>query len=608
MISWPWPKDVRANIAHRRKLLDAADADEDLRAAIIYRCAQDPIWFIDGFGWTFDPRKSKHRVIPWVTWPYQEQAIRDLWAAVEKGEDRLIDKSRDMGATWCILGLFFWYWRFTPQLPLTVVSCKEEKVDKKGNPDSLFWKLDFLHEHLPKWMQVDVYRTHMHMGNQFNKSVIDGEATTENVTRSGRRKAGFFDEWAVIEQAEAIEAGTADTMPCRIFASTPNGAWTMHTKMRFSNKVKVIVFHWSQHPAKRAGLYTTKNGLPVIMDTAYKFPHDYKFNTTKENKLRSPWYDAEEARRVSRRAMAQEVDIEHLAAGSCFFDTATLSRILSENGTVKPPLGEGDVSFKVVTRTEEGNEYRRVQDVELVRGGNPRPLRWWCEFVGDEPSKKANYAIGADIGEGKGLSSSNSVLSVVDVATGHKVAEWVSCVKSPKEFAQIACAVGVFFGGQRGYAFLIHEQNGPGLAFGEEVRELGYPYIYWQRKEQSAWPKDKDVPGWQSGKTPKRILLSNYDWALTNGTFTNPSAEALTECFGYVFLNDGNIGVAVTPDADPAGTKSSHGDRVIADALAYKGMEEQPQAKEEEKPQASMSLAVRREMRKEAEIAAEIWN
>ena len=75
-------------------------------------CAEDPIFWVKGFVWTYDPRRQPRSKLPMIPYPFQEQAIKDIVEAVEIGHDILIEKSRDMGASWLCSLSFLWFWMF----------------------------------------------------------------------------------------------------------------------------------------------------------------------------------------------------------------------------------------------------------------------------------------------------------------------------------------------------------------------------------------------------------------------------------------------------------------------------------------------------------------
>jgi len=216
------PKGLKENLAFRIALLERAARNPSLQAGLKEICKQDILFYVNAFVWTYDPRR-KSKTIPFVTWPVQDHALKAILSWVEEGEDGVIQKSRDMGASWMCLLVMEWLWHFHPGMSFLLVSRKEDLVDAPGDPDSLFWKLDFIHRHLPGWLRCETDRRRLHFGNMANGSTIDGESTTAAAGVGGRRTAMFIDEFSRIEEGYQLLAGTADTTRCRIFNFTPWG-------------------------------------------------------------------------------------------------------------------------------------------------------------------------------------------------------------------------------------------------------------------------------------------------------------------------------------------------------------------------------------------------
>lgn len=63
-------------------------------------------FFLNGFGWTYDPRRHPFAKLPFILYSFQVKAMADLLDVIAK-EDLLIEKSRDMGASWLCLGALF---------------------------------------------------------------------------------------------------------------------------------------------------------------------------------------------------------------------------------------------------------------------------------------------------------------------------------------------------------------------------------------------------------------------------------------------------------------------------------------------------------------------
>ena len=83
------------------------------RMEIVSRCADDPIFFIENFGWVFEPRNTNQPDIEFFLFDYQKEVLEDFRQAEISGEDRLYDKSRDMGFTWMATWYYLWRWLFS---------------------------------------------------------------------------------------------------------------------------------------------------------------------------------------------------------------------------------------------------------------------------------------------------------------------------------------------------------------------------------------------------------------------------------------------------------------------------------------------------------------
>tara|TARA_Y100000310_G_scaffold88483_2_gene85467 strand:- start:29 stop:1498 length:1470 start_codon:yes stop_codon:yes gene_type:complete len=456
--------------------------------------------------------------------------------------DVLIEKSRDMGASWICLTVFQWRWLFHRMQSFLMVSRKEALVDGAG--DSLFGHLDFIHKGLPKWLMPRFKRQKLKLINLQNDSKIEGESTTDNIGRGGRRTAMLVDEYAAFDQGGwDVLGATADTTNCRIFNSTPNGTANAFYAQRQKGTAR-LRFHWPDHPEKSDGLYHDEDGLP-----------------------RSPWYDGECMRRAHPVEIATQLDIDYQGSAYPFFNPKELENLkklycrepdhvgtLYIDGDYEPNFSEDDVG----------------------------PLRVWTPLTDRFPRSDRDYVVGADISMGTG--ASESALSVVDRLSGEKVAELATNRLTPNRFAELAVALCRMFLGPGGRpAFLIWEATGPGRTFGRTLMEdCRFGNIYYSTNDTSLSKRQSDRPGWFSTSEGKKDLLSNYRELLMTGGIINPSDKALTQASEFVYLPNGRIehgGSVLT--IDPSDKGDNHGDVVIADALCAKIFRERKQSKPE---------------------------
>ena len=368
---------------------------------------------------------------PFILWEFQERALRQINAAIGS-HDILIEKSRDLGASWLTLTAIFYRWMFFPRQSFLLGSRKEELVDKSGSPASLYWKLDFLMEHLPGWMAPRHTRIQRHLFNHENGSTIDGESTNDDFARGDRRNAILLDEFAAVtENGHKILAASRDATNCRIFNSTPQGAsgayYDTYMKLKSHNPERILRLHWSLHPLKNKGLYTTvdnkPNGQLAKLDKNFRYPADYRFIL--DGKLRSPWYDEQCLRAANAQEIAQELDVDYAASGWQFFSTDVLNKLVAE--MAREPTYRGELSFE-----SKGREPQFTAEA-LGR------LKVWCQLDGMGRPTPAEYVIGMDVATGKGGEmSSNSVASIGHRLTGQKVAQFTGNTIEPQEFASTA--------------------------------------------------------------------------------------------------------------------------------------------------------------------------
>jgi hypothetical protein len=186
------PKRRLENLAYRAKLLEKASKSRALQQDLYKACSEDIFFYINSFGWQFNPNaigESPCRVGPFITWDFQDEAVSIILNSIEKRKDLLIEKSRDMGASWLCLFIMEWLWHFRPWQKFLCISRSENSVED-DDPDSLFWKIDFIHTHLPDWLMPEgkrenLKRRKLYYGNLANGSTITVAAKpAENNTNS----------------------------------------------------------------------------------------------------------------------------------------------------------------------------------------------------------------------------------------------------------------------------------------------------------------------------------------------------------------------------------------------------------------------------------------
>lgn len=555
-------KNRDGNIAFRRKVLELAKNNRKVQEELWILCSRDMLFWLNVFGMTYDPRLLPNSaVIPFITYSYQDIALDEVVEAIEAGFDELTEKSRDMGASWMYLTVFTYMFCFRDWCAFRMLSRKEDLVDKTEDPDCLFWKVMFLIEWMPKWLQPTYNKTHLHLKNYDNHSTIDGCSTTGDAARGGRCTAMLIDEFASVPDDSALLSSTRDVTKCRLFNSTHKGAGKAFYRLSLGT-IRKLILHWSKHPVKQRGLYYSVDGKLVLLDKNFKgevsvgdkkymFPDDYAFRL--DGKLRSPWYDNECDRAEHPMEIAQELDMDPFASDFQYFDGNMINAI--EKADVRVPFAEGMLDF----------DEDSLDPLEFAPGKNG-PLRLWINLdpYGKLP-EDLDVVAGSDVSAGTG--ASNSTLSFVNKQTGEKIAEYVDPWIKPESFAEVATAFCRWFNN----AYLIFDGAGTGRIFGDTIIKL-YFNIYYRRNEEGYRKKVSDKPGVFLNTKEKAATLGQYRRSLKDKTFLQRSSIANQECLCYIHKGKTIEHTKAVNSVDPSGAGDNHGDLVIADALAAKGL------------------------------------
>ena len=318
---------------------------------------RDILFAFNAFFYTYDPRKRPFHNIPFATWGYEDELLLELQEGIDKGQDRLVEKSRDMGVSWSVVGTFVWYW-LKPEggNDFLMGSRIEDYVDKKGDMRTLFAKARYLHYRLPKWLRPKgfkkrIHDNHMKLVNPESGAVIAGESNNANFSTGGRYAGVLFDEFAKWESTdESAWTAAGDATPCRIPVSTPFGAGGQYYMLAIGGKTRRLRYHWSRHPEKGLGL----NCLypPPNEDDKESLGDGWK----PEEVLRSPWYDRERERRRPAE-VAQELDIDYLGSGYPIFDGKAWRSLMFYRELRLQPVEVRAIDFEnVTTRVVTGSE------------------------------------------------------------------------------------------------------------------------------------------------------------------------------------------------------------------------------------------------------------
>ncbi len=307
----------------------------------------------------------------------------------------------------------------------------------------------------------------------------------------------------------------------------------------------------------------------MVEDKTYSFAPEFAFVYSEEPVggpfpgLRSPWYDRKCAEIGNRRGVAVELDINPSGSVTQFFSALTVRTLVGQYA--KEPLWEGSLLYD-----RESARPERLYKPEGTGAPEDRLVKLWLFPTAEGKAPPGRYVAGVDPAEGTG--ATNSCLTIVNARTGEKVLEYATPRIEATELAVVAVALCRLFKDEDGQPCrLAWEDDGPGVRFGKKVMALGYRAVYFRESQYSLAVKKAGLtPGWYPSPTNKRMLLEDYRVALEGRQFINPSQRALEECLHYRWTVQGTIehSGAIESD-DPTEARVNHGDRVIADALAW---------------------------------------
>ena len=287
-----WPIDYNKVRAWRQRELVLYQQDPQYlanRLAFYGSGVEGCIAFINHWADTHDPRLAGKKdaltgqrleaTIPMVLFKRQEEMLRFGFACLDAEANGLIEKSRDMGATWTWLWASIWMWRFWDAVSVGWGTATATKLDRSGDTGSIFVKLRNSIKGLPSIFKPKGLITHRHLldkraSNPDNGSAIFGEIG-EEIGRGSRARVYLIDEAAHLEHPEEVEAALSETTRVRIDMSSVSGLGSVFHRTRVGGKVwepgkdeaivgnrtNVFILDWRHHPGKDKEWYTARQQL-----------------------------------------------------------------------------------------------------------------------------------------------------------------------------------------------------------------------------------------------------------------------------------------------------------------------------------------------------------
>jgi phage terminase large subunit len=270
-----WPPSPRPTLELRERLLDAYRKHPSLLSDAKKYYARNSADFVNTWVDTYDPRNAgrvgRSPRMPFILFPRQWELFGFFEQLLEEQASGLIEKSRDMGATWAAGGFSVAKLLFVEGSSIGWGSRKADLVDNgAGDMDSIFEKMRYTIRSIPsvfypKGFDVDSM-PYMKITSPLTESSITGESG-DNIGRGGRKRAYFKDESAHYERPELIEAALGDNTNVQIDISSVHGLGNVFHRKReggtdwepgdpmYRDRTNVFVMDWSDHPDKDAQWY-----------------------------------------------------------------------------------------------------------------------------------------------------------------------------------------------------------------------------------------------------------------------------------------------------------------------------------------------------------------
>lgn len=501
-----YPKNIDENIRFRAKLLAACEKDAELQAYVDELCSRDPVLWIDLFCWTKNLDKDP-AIYPFICYDFQEDFIRKIVSAIDGKRDILLEKSREMGASWMVLYVFTHKWKYEDGSDFRVGSRKEEFVDKARVMDTLFEKMRLVIEKMPLWMLPKDYTwridsTYMKIHNPQLGNTIIGESANEDFGSGGRSKAVLLDEFSKwdVGIADAAWTATGDVTKCRIPVSTPKGSGNKFAMLANGTNIKIekVTLPWVLHPIKGKGLYLfDRNGekIPIkSKEEAVELWDMYREEVIpgmKGGRVRSPWYDAECERREEGE-IAQEIDISYLKSGSPFYDLVEL---------LKQKEWEYGVRANPTMEIPNGR-YIKANIIEVQHKPKilERPDGWVRIF--ELPKKNHQYLVAADTAEG--LPKGDECAAVLKDKWTLNTCAVIKGRMAPEDFAYKLFMLSKLFN----ECMAAPENNNHGYTTCRDFEELGGNLYYTRPANQAKHSHTVPKRGWTTDIRSRPEMLS----------------------------------------------------------------------------------------------------
>lgn len=292
-----WPIDYNRVYAWRAQRLAEFKADPELLESAKAYYKLNRVAFINHWCDTYDPRNRNKGLpvyMPLIMFKRQEELCEFVHGCMEAEGSGLVEKCRDMGATWVCIAISVHSWLFYDGSASGWGSATADKVDSIGDVSSIFEKARVMIRRLPDVFHPTGFNAKQHLMhkrlvNSENGSTITGEIG-DNIGRGGRTGVYFVDEAAYIERPEAVDASLSENTRVRIDISSVSGPGTVFHRTRQAGvewepgkkfertRTNVFIMDYSHHPAKTRTWFNERKQFWAMKGMPHVFAREVERN------------------------------------------------------------------------------------------------------------------------------------------------------------------------------------------------------------------------------------------------------------------------------------------------------------------------------------------
>jgi len=221
---------------------------EEIRKVIAqeyYKCSKDPAYFMKKYCYIQHPTRGR---IPFNLYPFQEKVLN----LYKEHQYSLTLKSRQLGISTLAAGYSLWLMIFQKDRNVLALATTQ------ATARNLVTKVQFMYDHLPKWLRVKHVEYNKLSLRLKNGSRIKAVSSNSDSARSEAVSLLLIDEAAFIDNIEETFTAAQQTLATGgqcMALSTPNGVgnWFHQTWVKAETKENSFLpirLPWSVHPER----------------------------------------------------------------------------------------------------------------------------------------------------------------------------------------------------------------------------------------------------------------------------------------------------------------------------------------------------------------------